>query len=367
MDSIKTTVQNVLHGNKHSSTSGHGKTVLITGGSGFVAAHVLNAFLSRGYNVRTTVRSQATADKVKKSHSHHTDKLSFYIVDDVQTPGGFDEAVKGVDGVIHTASPFVTSVEDNERDLLKPAIRGTTNVLESIQKQAPKVKRVVITSSFAAIIDLVQGPRPGYTYSEKDWNPVTYEAAAEKDCDGSVAYCASKTLAEKAAFEFIEKNHSNFSISTICPPMVYGPAAHTITSLDKMNTSSADIYRLCNGSEKTVPETQFFAYCDVRDIGEAHARAYELEEAAGQRYFCTNGSYSYQQVCDIIRKDFPEKKSLTPEGTPGAQLPDTYKVDNEKARRELGINFTDLQHCIHDQVAEFIALEKKLGSHGQSV
>lgn len=96
MTSVKAKVQNVLNGDKH---TGHGQTVLVTGGSGFVAAHVLNAFLDRGYNVRTTVRSQSSVDKVKKSHGHYGDQLSFAIVPDVQTPGAFDEAVKGVQGV----------------------------------------------------------------------------------------------------------------------------------------------------------------------------------------------------------------------------------------------------------------------------
>ena len=96
MDSIKVKVQNVLH---HANASGKGKTILVTGGSGFVAAHVLSAFLSRGYNVRTTVRNDESAEKIKKSHSKYIDQLSFAIVKDVAEPGGHDEAVKGVDGV----------------------------------------------------------------------------------------------------------------------------------------------------------------------------------------------------------------------------------------------------------------------------
>lgn len=99
MEAIKNKVQNVLNGDHHTSTSGNGQTILITGGSGFVAAHVLNAFLSRGYNVKTTVRSQETAEKVKKSHAKYLNQLSFAIVPDVATPGAHDEAVKGVDGV----------------------------------------------------------------------------------------------------------------------------------------------------------------------------------------------------------------------------------------------------------------------------
>jgi nucleoside-diphosphate-sugar epimerase len=99
VQAAKAAGNNVVHGDWHNPSSGQGKTVLITGGSGFVAAHVLNAFLSRGYNVRTTVRSQETAEKVKKTHSKYLSKLSFAIVKDVALPGGHDEAVKGVDGV----------------------------------------------------------------------------------------------------------------------------------------------------------------------------------------------------------------------------------------------------------------------------
>lgn len=251
-------------------------------------------------------------------------------------------------------------VKDNERDLLNPAIHGTTEVLKSIHKYNPNVKRVVITSSFASIVNLSEGTRPGYTYTEKDWNPVTYETAASKETDGASAYCASKTLAEKAAFNFVAENKPSFNISTICPPMVYGPLSHT-TSLAHLNTSSADIYRLMNGSEKTVPETSFYAFVDVRDVGEAHARAYESEEAAGQRYFCTAGGYTYQQICDIIRAKFPEKRDLVPEGTPGQAYPDVYKVDNSKIKKELGISFRSLETTIYDQVAQFIALEKREG------
>ena len=232
--------------------------ILLTGASGFVAAHVLNSLLQHGYSVRGTVRSEATADKVRKTHSHllkgDESRLSFSIVPDVASPGAFDDAVKGVDGVIHTASPFVMQVEDNERDLLDPAIKGTTQILIAVQKYAPQVKRIVITSSFAAIVDPSQGTRPGYTYSEKDWNPVTYEQA--KSGDGATAYCASKTFAERAAWEFVEKNKPNFDVATICPPMIYGPLDHD-ANLEHLNTSSADIYRLMNGSQTEPGPTAF--------------------------------------------------------------------------------------------------------------
>jgi nucleoside-diphosphate-sugar epimerase len=338
--------------------SGTGKTVLITGGSGFVAAHVLNSFLSRGYNVRTTVRNDASAEKVKKSHSKYISQLSFAIVKDVADPGAHDEAVKGVDGVIHTASPFQIKVEDNERDLLIPAIHGTESVLTSIQKFNPSVKRVVITSSFASVADVDKGARPGYTYTEADWNPATYDYA--KNSNGVVAYCASKALAEKAAFEFVEKNKPNFAITTVCPPMVWGPNADS-ADLNHLGTSSEQIYNFINGSMKEVPATGFFAFADARDLGEAHVLAYEKEEAAGQRYLITSGNYTFQQIADIIREDFPEKRSVVPVGNPGEKFPDVYKLDNSKAQRQLGITFTELRTTINDQVKQFIALEKAAG------
>jgi nucleoside-diphosphate-sugar epimerase len=165
--------------------------------------------------------------------------------------------------VIHLASPFVLNATDYEKDLFDPAVNGTVGILKAVKKNAPQVKRIVITSSFASVLDPNKGTRPGYTYTEADWNPITREEA--KRADGTVAYLVSKTLAEKAAFDFVESEKPNFSISTLLPPMVYGPLLHGVESLSKLNTSSGDFYRLFNGSEKEVPETGFYAYVDVRD------------------------------------------------------------------------------------------------------
>lgn len=361
------------------STSTNVETVLISGGSGFIASHIVKSFLDAGYKVRATVRSDSTKEKVKKIQKNHPN-LSYAIVPDGQADGAYDEAVKGVDGVsqhrsfqqlfslanqaqvIHTASPFVLQVEDNERDLLKPAIQGTVGILKSIKANAPNVKRVVITSSFASILDLDKGARVGYTYTEKDWNPVTREFA-QKSTDGSVGYCASKTLAEKAAWSFIETEKPNFDLATICPPMVYGPAVpDSIQSLDldKLNTSSSDIYRLMNGSSTEVPDTAFFAFVDVRDVAEAHLKAYSVAAAGGQRYFTTGGRLTYQAVCDIIRKEYPQLKEKTPEGKPGYNGPESYAVNGEKLTKELGIDYTPLDKSIKDMVDEFLVIEKRL-------
>lgn len=338
------------------SNTGAGKTVLVTGASGFVAAHVLNEFLGHGYRVVGTVRSQASADKVRKTHAKYGDKLSFAIVEDVAVSGAHDEAVKGVDGVIHTASPFQMQVDDNEKELLKPAMEGTRSVLTSIAKHNSDVKRVVITSSFSSIVNLEKGAWSEHTYNEADWNPVTYETA--KSADGATAYCASKTFAEKLAFDFVKDQKPSFDISTICPPMVYGPSDHN-PDLTKLNTSSADIYRLMDGSTKEVPDTSFFAEVDVRDVAKAHRLAYESEKAAGERYFTTAGGYTYQDICDILRQ-IPEIKDKVPEGKPGSGkdvLEGVYKVDNSKAQK-LGISFIPLEKTIKDMAHQFLKIQK---------
>jgi len=335
------------------------KTVLVTGASGFIAAHIVNPFLERGYNVRGTVRSESTAAKVKKTHSKYQDQLSFAIVPDIAAANAFDEAVKGVDGIIHTASPFVLGATDFENDLFRPAINGTTSILRAAQKNNSNIKRIVITSSFAANLDPTKGVRPGFTYTDSDWNPVTREAAASSS-DGVFAYVASKTFAERAAWDYVENEKPEFTIATLSPPMVYGPVIHHVEDMSSLNTSAGDFYRLINGSEKEVPESAFWAFVDVRDVATAHVLAFEKPEAANQRYLISSSAYNYQMVCDIIREKFPELRELTPKGKTGEPLPDVYKLDTSKATNQLGIVFTPLEKTVEDTVNNLLELQKKL-------
>ncbi|PYI24775.1 flavonol reductase [Aspergillus violaceofuscus CBS 115571] len=336
------------------------QTILITGASGFVATHVLRVFLQRGYRVRGTVRSEQTAEKVREIFAEYGDKLSFTIVKDIAQPGAFDEAVKGVQGIIHTASPFAFSVQDQERDLLQPAIQGTLQLLSAAHRHAPQVQRVVLTSSFAAIVNLRKGYWPEHTYTEADWNPETYEQA--KTADGPTAYCASKALAEKAAWEFVEREKPNFTLSTICPPMIYGPVEHHVTNLDRLNESAADVYRFMNGSLSEIPPTGFPAWVDVRDVAEAHLRAFEVEGAANERFFVVAGNFDYAQVCEILRTKVPGVDTAkVPQGKAAREVPQVYGVSNEKVRTRLGIEFYSLEASIKDTAESLLKLEKTLG------
>ncbi|KAF2095733.1 NAD(P)-binding protein [Rhizodiscina lignyota] len=336
------------------------ETVLLTGASGYIAAHILDAFLGAGFHVRAQVRSKGSEERVKHHYTKYVDSgaLSFVYVEDISVPGAFDEVVKDVEGVIHTASPFILNAKDYDKDLFDPARNGTLSILQAVKKNNPKVKRIVITSSFASAIDMSKGLRSGYTYTEADWNPMTIEEA--RNADPTSAYLVSKEIAEHAAYEFEEKEHPNFTVTTLLPPMVYGPVEHDVSSMSHLNTSAADVYRLMNGSEKSVPETGFYAYADVRDLAKAHLLAYTTEAAANQRYLITNASYTYQMLCDIIRKNFPELKDKTPEGDAGAPFPNVYHLDNSKSIEELGMTYRTMEESVVDMVKSLLALEKSL-------
>lgn len=349
MEKVKAGIQQV--GDKVTGKTNN--TILITGATSFVGTHVIEHFLQHGYHVRGQVRNDSSALKVQKAFPNAGASLTTVSVPDITIPGAFDAAVKDVSGVVHCASPFVMQVENNESDLLDPAIKGTTRILEAVAAHAPQVKRVVITSSFAAILDPTKSSQTEKTYTEADWNPTTYEDAV-KTPDGAVAYCASKALAEKAAWDFVESKKPGFTVSTICPPMVYGPVMHD-ADVRKLNTSIADIYRFMDGSQKEPGPTGFPTFADVRDVAEAHFRAYERETEG--RYFITSGNFEYRDVCRVLREALPDRKDKIPdpEATPHAE---SFKVDNSKTGKELGMTFKSLHESIRDTALSLVALEQ---------
>lgn len=354
--------------------------VLLTGGSGFIAAHVLDILLQRGHRVVTTVRSQEKADKIKQAHSSYgKDKLDFAIVEDIAKEGAFDKAVISdppFDAVIHTASPFHFNVTDVQKvylssipkqtaktmltvlqELLDPAVIGTTGILKSIKKSAPSVKRVVITSSFASIVNPFKGNWPEHTYSEADWNPITQSQAVENPANG---YRASKTFAERAAWDFVEKEKPNFSVSTMCPPLVLGPIVHYLNSLDALNTSNQRVRDLMLGKGKEeIAPTGTYLWVDVRDLAESHVAAIEREAAANKRFFVTAGYFSNKEIAQVIEKRYPQYKDALPTAsTPGGDYPSegVYKYDNKRTSEVLGIKWRSLEESIADTVKSLQAV-----------
>ncbi|KAI6901720.1 NAD(P)-binding protein, partial [Hortaea werneckii] len=321
----------------------------------------LDILLQHGHSVVTTVRSQDKAKKIADNHAQYgPDKLSFAIVEDIAREGAFDQAVVSdppFETVIHTASPFHFNVTDVQKELLDPAIIGTTGILKSIKKSAPSVKRVVITSSFASIINPYKGSWPEHTYTETDWNPITQQQAIENPANG---YRASKTFAERAAWEFLEKEKPNFSIATMCPPLVLGPIVHYLNSLDALNTSNQRVRDIMMGKAKEeIPPTGTFIWVDVRDLALCHVLAMEKEGAANKRFFITTGYFSNKEIAEIIGKNFPQyKEGLPSASTPGGSYPEegVYKIDNSNVVNTLGVKFRPLEESIVDTVKSLQAV-----------
>jgi nucleoside-diphosphate-sugar epimerase len=243
------------------------------------------------------------------------------------------------------------------KELLDPAVIGTTGILKSIKKSAPSVKRVVITSSFASIVNPFKGNWPEHTYSEEDWNPLNAEQAVENPANG---YRASKTFAERAAWDFLEKEKPNFTIATMCPPLVLGPIVHYLNSLDGLNTSNQRIRDIILGKAKDeIPPTGTYIWVDVRDLAEAHVAGIEKEEAANKRFFITAGYFSNKEIAQIVEKNFPQyKDGLPTASTPGGDYPEegVYKYNNKRGLEVLGLKYKSLEESIKDTVKSLQAV-----------
>jgi nucleoside-diphosphate-sugar epimerase len=308
--------------------------------------------LDNRHEVVTTVRSDEKGQFLVDSHKGK--KLSYVIVKDIAHEGAFDDAVKSnppFDAVLHTASPFHFNITDPKKDLLDPAIIGTTGILKAIKASAPSVKRVAITSSFAAIVNPNNHKK---VYNEDVWNPITMEEAVKGPTS---AYRGSKTLAEKAAWEFVEKEKPNFSLSTLNPPFVFGPVVHYLNSLESTNTSNQRILSIMKGQMKDqVAPTGTFIWVDVRDIALAHVRAIELPEAAGKRFFVTAGYMTNKDLIDIIREEFPELRPQLPDNAESDMPKAVYKYDNSRSIEVLGLKYRTLRECVVDTVKSLQAV-----------
>ena len=317
------------------------ETILVTGANSFIGGWIVKYLVDKGYNVRGTVRSAAKEAQVVDGISKdRQNQLSFVHINDISTDS-FDEAVQGVDGIIHVASPFHFKVTDPEKDFLIPAIQGTLGVLRAAhqanQSNDNKIKRIVITSSFASVVDPSQGLRPGYTYTEKDWCPITYEQGAAAKNEPITVYRASKVCAERAAWNFLEKEKPAFTIATLCEPRVIGPRVNGFKSKDDLNTSNAGMWTLINsGKDATVTETAVPAIVDGRDVAYAHVAALEQSRDKSERYLVSAWDFSQQDILDIIQDSdvIPQSiKDTTPVGTRGHKMADHFQLIVPKRKK----------------------------------
>lgn len=215
------------------------KPVLVTGGTGFVAIHCIQQLLQKGYAVRTTLRSMSRKDEIidmlKRGGITEVSKLSFAETD-LTKDDNWNEAVKNCDYVLHVASPIFTRLPKNEDEMIRPAVDGTLRVLKAARDAG--VKRVVITSSFAAV---------GYSHKDKT-TLITEESWTNPNQKGLSVYIKSKALAEKAAWHFMETEGGNMELAAINPMAIFGPALSPVLS-----SGFEMLKKVIDGSMKALP------------------------------------------------------------------------------------------------------------------
>ena len=341
--------------------------VVLTGANGFLGSHILSDLLDNGFFVRSIVRSQAKADTLLQNFSSYKSQMDFGIVEDMTLPGAFDSVVKSIppfDTVIHQASPFMLRTFTDNSEVLDPAMKGTIELLKAVKAHAPEVKRVIYTSSCAAIINFTApiATTPRKVYTEKDWNPVKHSEAIAGDI--GTAYRASKKFAELAAWNFVDENKPNFDLVTLCPPMIYGPLTHTssISNIKDLNESNFRIYNAFFNSAKDapLPPNGVHMFVDVRDLAIAHRLAATTPGAGGQRIIVSARAISSQDISDILRKNFQELESRTPLGKVGiSSLPENaYYIENKQARKILGCEFRSDEETFMELGKQLLEIEK---------
>lgn len=341
--------------------------VLVTGGSGFIGSHAILQLLAAGHQVRTTVRSLKregdVRDLLREGGVEPGSRLSFFAAD-LENDAGWHEAVDGCEFVLHVASPFPPGVPKHESELIVPARDGALRVLRASRDAG--VKRVVLTSSFAAI-GYGTGEKPlNAPFDERDWTDPGADVSA---------YVKSKTLAERAAWEFMAREGGSLELSVVNPVLVLGPVLGPDYS-----TSIAIVKRMMDGDLPGSLKLSF-GVVDVRDVVDLHIRAMTSPAAKGERFLATAGDFlSMLEISRILRNRMGEfgRKAPTKEmpnwlvrliSLPVREvrqtLPDLGKMKNatsEKARRVLGWKPRSNEECIVATAESLIRLGLLKGS-----
>ena len=274
------------------------QTVLVTGGSGFIGSHIILHLVAAGYQVRTTIRNLKRDSDVramlKVGGAEPGNRLSF-VAADLESDAGWREAIAGCDYVLHVASPLPPSVPKHEDELIVPAREGTLRVLRASRDAG--VKRVVVTSSFAAI---GYGHKVRETpFNETDWT--------DPNGDDVAPYTKSKTLAERAAWEFLSREGGNLELSVVNPVGVFGPVLGPDYS-----SSILLVQKMMDGAMPGAPQL-YFGAVDVRDVADLHIRAMTHPAAKGERFLAVAGDFlTMLDIAKILRSRMGEPAKRVP-------------------------------------------------------
>ncbi|KAE8682505.1 Cinnamoyl-CoA reductase 1 [Hibiscus syriacus] len=313
-------------------STGEGKTVCVTGASGYIASCLVKHLLLRGYTVKASVRDPS--DPRKTQHllalEGAEERLKLFKADLLEE-GSYDYAVEGCEGVFHTASPFYHDVTDPQAELLDPAVKGTLNVLNSCANTS-SVKRVILTSSIAAVTYTGKPRTPDVVVDESWFTDPEYCKSLK------LWYVVSKTIAEESAWTFAKEK--GLDLVVINPAMVIGPLLQPT-----LNTSAAAVLSLIKGAE-TFPNATF-GWVNVKDVADAHIQAFEIPSASG-RYCLVERVAHCSEAVKILSELYPSFHLPEKCADDKPYVP-TYQVSKEKAL-SLGIEFTPLEVSLKETV-----------------
>lgn len=336
--------------------------VLVTGASGYIGSWIVRTLLEGGYTVRGTVRNPQKPSGLEHLHTlaaKHPGRLSLFKADLLES-GSFDEAMDGCELVIHTASPFLlTGFEDAEEALVRPALEGTRNVLDSVNR-TQSVKRVVLTSSVVAVYgdNCESMGVPGGVFTDEHWN--TTSSVDHQP------YSYSKTVAEQEAWRY-QKAQDRWDMVTIHPGLVFGPSLTSASDSASLSTMMqfVDGKMLAGAPEMSV------GVADVRDVAAAHVRAGFTPKANG-RYIVNADSVTFLEIGKILRRKYgplyPFPRTTAPKSVVRAVAPligltrsvvdlnvgYPLEFDNSRSREDLGIVYRPVEQTFIEQFQQMI-------------
>lgn len=271
-------------------------TVLVTGGSGYIARYCIAHLLTAGWKVRATLRDASKVAQIRSelaAFGSEGSSLEFATAD-LEKDDGWNKAVAGCDYVLHVASPIPAISPKNDEELVRPALEGTKRVLRAAADH--DVRRVVMTSAGAAVA-YGQGGR-STPFTEDDWSI--------PDPSDTSAYDRSKIAAEGSVWAWTAENPKAAELVTICPGAVIGPAMG-----DQFSASIQIIKKLIDGSLPGLPRMSF-PLVDVRDVADLHVRAMAADVARGQRYIGAGPTLWMADIAQIIRNEVPSVAGRVP-------------------------------------------------------
>ena len=343
------------------SRMNNSKQVLVTGATGYIASWIVKYLLDEGFIVHAAVRNSSDKKKIKHLEDIQSSSIGKikYFESDLLVPNSYEKAMEGCEIVFHTASPFVMDSKNPKSEVIDPALEGTKNVINTVEK-IKSVKKVVLTSSIAAIYGNAEDAEaiPNKTFNEKMWN------TSSRANDGEYSY--SKTVAEKEAWR-LNENQNRWDLVVINPSFVIGPALNPFAEFE----SKKFMLQMGNGDLKMgVPDVNL-AMVDVRDTARAHILAAFNKNAKG-RYIISENSYKLLDIAIYLRKTFGDKyptpKFLAPKFIVWLFSPllgvkrtfirknvgyDFY-FDNQKSKNELGLKYIDVNKSASEFFQQFI-------------